>query len=138
MKENLFEFATRNKLRFPSTKGDLSAEQLWDVPLRSKDGFNLDAIAKKVNAELKTTAEESFVDDNRRNPDQSRARTQLDIVKHVIAFRLDEEDAREKRAEKKAEYEKLLASLEKKQDAKRDDMSEAQIKKRLAEIGADL
>ena len=39
MTMNIFEYATRAKLRFASSRGDLTVEQLWDVPLRSTDGF---------------------------------------------------------------------------------------------------
>ena len=43
---NIFEYAARSKIRFQSTKGELTVEQLWDVPLRSRDDFNLNAVAK--------------------------------------------------------------------------------------------
>ena len=58
---NLFEIATRKKLRFPSLKGELSAEQLWDLPLSSRVGLDLDNIAKAVNKDLKAEEEDSFV-----------------------------------------------------------------------------
>ena len=59
---NLFEYATRTVLRFASTRGLISVEQLWDVPLRSNDGFDLDAIARSLSQELKSVSEESFVE----------------------------------------------------------------------------
>ncbi len=43
---SMFEYATRHKLRFTSSKGELTVEQLWDAPLLSGDGFNLNNIAK--------------------------------------------------------------------------------------------
>ncbi|MFW9602789.1 MAG: hypothetical protein ACMV1B_10780, partial [Prevotella sp.] len=58
---NLFEIATREKFRFASIKGELSVEQLWDVSLTSKTGFDLDTIARTVNQESKETDTESFV-----------------------------------------------------------------------------
>ena len=33
--ENLFEMATRNKMRFPSTKGELSVEDLIRIGLKN-------------------------------------------------------------------------------------------------------
>ena len=59
--ENMFEQATRNKLRFESTKGPLSVEQVWDAPLTSRNGFSLDDIAKQAKRELDALSEESFV-----------------------------------------------------------------------------
>lgn len=41
--ENIFEFATRNKVRF-SFKGLISVEDLWDLSLT-----NLDSIYKELN-----------------------------------------------------------------------------------------
>ena len=78
---SMYEYATRNKLRFTSTKGVLSVEQLWDVPPRSQDGFNLDAVAKVANASLKALTEESFVQ-TERTPAHFGAEMTLEIVKH--------------------------------------------------------
>ena len=69
--DNLFMQATREKFRFESSKGDLSVEQLWDLPLTSRTGFDLDTVAKAVNADLKASNEESFVNASN-NPAVSR------------------------------------------------------------------
>jgi hypothetical protein len=50
---NIFEQATRRAIRFESAKGDLSVEQLWDLPLQSRNQFDLDTVAKTVNRQLK-------------------------------------------------------------------------------------
>jgi len=57
----IFEKATQEKFRYPSTKGLLTTEQLWELPLTAKSGFSLDDVAKAVNAELKAIDTESFV-----------------------------------------------------------------------------
>lgn len=134
--ENMFEFALRAKMRFPASKapGGLSLEQLWDVPLRSNDGFNLNAIAKDLNKSLKTASEENFVDDVKLTTAQVEARRAFDIVKYVIDTKLDEETKAKNRAARRAEEERLLGALAKKQDAALDGMSEAAIKKRIQAI----
>jgi hypothetical protein len=38
--------------------GPLTSEQLWVLPLRSKDGFDLDAVAIAASKRLKLIAEE--------------------------------------------------------------------------------
>ena len=53
---NLFEIASRNKLRVPTTKGDLTVEQLWDLPLKSANGLSLDSIAIALNKQLESKA----------------------------------------------------------------------------------
>jgi hypothetical protein len=133
--ENPFEYATRNKLRFASVRGDLTVENLWDVPLRttgSGDGFNLNAIAKTVSASLKET-EENFVED-KKTTTRVRLEVALDIVKYIIATKLNDEALAKRRVEAKAEKEKLLEILAEKQAGKLSALSESEIKKRIAAL----
>lgn len=130
---SLFEYATRNKLRFASLRGELTAEQLWDVPLRSADGFNLDVIARGVNKAFKDATEESFVQTTR-TPAVARLEAALTVVKRVIEVRLADEAAAKRRAENKAEREKLLAILAEKQAGKLSELSEKELQKRIAAL----
>lgn len=129
--QNIFEYATRTKLRFPSIKGELSIEQLWDVPLRSRDDFNLDVIAKTANKALKETTEESFVETPKKTAEQTRRESVMEAVKYIIDTKVSEEKADAKRAENKKEKEKLLEILAEKQDGKLSKMSEEELKKRI-------
>jgi hypothetical protein len=131
----MFEFATRNKIRFSSLRGEMSVEQLWDTPLRSKDGFDLDAVAKGANKTLKGLTEESFVS-TERTPAVERAELALEIVKHVIQVKLAEEAAAKRRAENKVERERLLAILAEKQAGKLSELSEKELQKRINALEA--
>lgn len=130
---NIFEYATRNKLRFASARGDLTIEQLWDVPLRSGDGFNLNAVAKTASKAWKDLSEESFVE-TAKTPEHTRRETVLEVVKYVIDAKLAEEAAAKKRAENKVEKEKLLAILAEKQDGKLSALSERELQRRIAAL----
>jgi hypothetical protein len=130
---NIFEYATRNKLRFTSTKGELSVEQLWDVPLRSRDDFNLNAIAKATNKAFKEISEESFVE-TKKTPEHTRREAALETVKYVIEVKLAEEKAAETRAERKQEKEKLLQILAEKQAGKLSELTEKELQKRIAAL----
>ncbi len=130
---DIFEFASRNKLRFPSSRGELTVEQLWDVPLRSGDGFNLNAVAKAANEAVKAANEENFVETTR-TAAHTRIETTLEVVKHVIEVKLADEAAAKKRAENKIKREKLLTALAEKQDGKLSEMSERELKKQIAEL----
>lgn len=130
---NMFEYAARNALRFPSSKGQLTAEQLWQVPLRSRDDFNLNMIAKLASKDLKETAEENFVESSK-TPEHSRNELVLNIIKHVIATKLGEEEAARTRAERKQEKEKLLNILAEKQAGKLSELSEKELQKRIAAL----
>jgi len=126
----IFEKATREKFRYPSVKGLLTTEQLWELPLTAKSGFSLDDVAKAVNAELKAIDTESFVA-TETNPAKATLETKLEVVKHVIAIRLAEDQAAKAAAAKKLEKEKLLAVLGRKQDAVLESLTEAELLARI-------
>ena len=134
MTTNIFEYAARNKLRFQSTKGELTLEQLWDIPLRSKDDFNLNAVAKAASKAWKDISEESFVE-TAKTPEHVRRATALEVVKYVIDTKLAEELATKTRADNKIEKEKLLAILAEKQAGKLSELSEKELQKRIAALG---
>lgn len=129
-----FEKAIRNKFRFPSAKGELSVEQLWDLPLLVKtQGIDLNSVAVALNNELKTLGEESFVETGS-NPKRALVSDKLDIVKYIIGVKQREKDAAEKRqqtSQQIADLENLLHN--KKKDALQN-LSEAEIEAKLAAL----
>lgn len=131
--QNIFEYATRNKLRFASIKGELTVEQLWDVPLRSRDDFNLNVVAKTTNKALKEISEESFVETTK-TMEHTRREAAMEVVKFVIETKLTEEEAAKTRAANKQKKEKLLAILAEKQDGKLSELSEKELKKQIAAL----
>lgn len=131
--QNIFEYATRNKLRFASIRGELTVEQLWDVPLRSRDDFNLNVIAKGVSKLNKEISEENFVE-TIKTAVHTRCEMAFEIVKCVIETKLAEEAAAKDRAAKKLEKEKLLAILAEKQAGKLSELSERELQKRIAAL----
>jgi len=133
MTVNIFEFATRNKLLFTSVRGQLTTEQLWDVPLRSRDGFDLDEIAKAADRALKNASEESFVE-QKKSPEKNRREIALEVVKHIISVKLSDEAAAKKRAENKAKKDRMLQILAEKQDGALSAMSEEELRKSIAEM----
>lgn len=130
---NIFEQATRQALRFSSNRGELSTEQLWDLPLTSRQGFDLDSVAKEVNQRLKSVTEESFVTKSQ-NPAKDSLELKLEILKHIIAVKLKEDEDRRNAAERATERQKLLDILAEKQDSALKELSVEDIQKRLAEL----
>jgi len=114
----MFERATRLKLRFETTKGCVYVEDLWDMPLTSKNGFNLDDLARGLSKKVKALGDdESFV-----KPPVYKGGDLLElmfeIVKHVIKVKMKERDDRESevvRKDKKAQILKIIK--DKKDDA---------------------
>lgn len=137
---DIFEQAARQKLRFPSARGELNTEQLWDLPLVAKktsvhtrDNVDLDTVAREVNKSLKEVTEDSFVE-VKPNPNKAKFELMLEIVKHIIAAKQAEIAAAQARADKAAEREVLLNALARKQTNAVEQMSEEEIKKRLAAL----
>lgn len=128
-----FEQATREKFRYPSARGWLSTEQLWELPLTAKSGFSLDDVAKAVNAELKAVDTESFVA-TESNPAKAICESKLSILKHIIAVRLAENRAAAALATKKWEKEKLLEVLSRKQDAALENLTEDELLARINDL----
>lgn len=122
----LFVTAARKKFRFQTARGELQVEDLWDMPLSSKDGFNLDALAIKLDELVDT---KSFV--KRRSNTENVNSLKLDIVKYVIDTKVSELEQAEEAQIKKAKKEKILAALKNKEDSKLEGMSEEDLRKEL-------
>ena len=129
----MFEKASRLKLRFMSSRGAVTTEDLWDIPLQSRNGFDLDSMAKVVNAELKADSEESFVS-TRVSPARTENELRLEILKRVIAFKLEAQEKAKKAVERRAERERLMAILAEKNEAGLRELSVEDIRKRIAEL----
>jgi len=130
---NIFENAVRRKLRFQTTKGSLSVEDLFDLNLTS-----LDNLAKGINKSLKETEEESFIPSaTTANRGNVELRLKLDILKSVIGTQVEEQNAAKARADKRAQIERLKALAANKQDEALNAKSLEDIQKMLADLGEE-
>lgn len=118
--ENLFEMATRSKLRFPSTKGELSVEDLWD--LSDKD---LDVVYKNLKDQEVKSSEESLLDNANVDPKLTAA---IGIVRYIFTTKRKEKLTEKERINKKLKQKKYIDALSKKQDEAIEKMSEAELR----------
>lgn len=133
---NIFEQASKLKLRFASgTVGNITTEQLWDIPLTSKRAtqIDLDQLAKEAHREVKETSEESFVKP-KTNAKNVEAELRLEILKHVISVKLADADKKAKSLANYQEKQRLLAVLDRKNDQELEGMTKAQIEQKIAEL----
>lgn len=109
----MFDKATRNKLRFESTKGLLSVEQVWDLSLNA-----LNELAKGLNREIKAAGQddEDFI--GRNTAVDPALQLRFDVVKHIIGVKLQERDDANNASEKKAHNQSILEliALKERQD----------------------
>jgi glutamyl/glutaminyl-tRNA synthetase len=122
---NLFEVATRSKIRF-LFKGIISVEDLWDLTLE-----NLDSIYKSLNSQLKTVQEESLL--NTKSKEDKELDIKVEIVKHIVKTKLEEKDALVKAKEKKQNNQKVMEIIANKKDAALLDKSVEELEKMLIE-----
>lgn len=131
---NIFESAARTKLRFSSGIGELTTEQVWDLPLTARgDRPDLDRLARAVSAELRGLVEDSFVH-MKPDPRKTDLELRLEILKHIIEAKLAAKSAAEKAAENAERKRKLLSALSAKEDAALAGMSREQIEAEIAKI----
>lgn len=132
---NLFEKATRGAFRFPTGKGELTVEQLWQLPLlaRGINTVDLDTVARTINNELKALGEESFVVKGT-NPKRAELTYKLEIVKYIIDVKQSEASDAEKRVARHQERAKLTELLEKKNNQELEGLSKEEIEKKLAAL----
>lgn len=128
----MFEKASRLKIRFVTTKGDLSVEDLWDLPLTSERGVSLDGIARALNKKLKSTDDVSFVV-NVAKVDEL-AQLQFDIAKHIIDVRVAEAKALSDKRAKKEKKDALLALIAEKEGDAMKGLPLEDLRKQLAEL----
>lgn len=128
----MFEQATRLKLRFDTPKGQLSTEDLWDLPLTGRGGSaNLDSLAIGLNTMLKETSV-SFV--NKENNPNITLQLKFDVVKHIIDVRLDEKNKADMAHLKSEQKQKLLAILSRKEEAALETLTPEEIRKMINDL----
>lgn len=131
--QDLFLEATRLHLRFPSSRGELTTEDLWDVPLRAPGrDFSLDFIARELHQQLTQAGQPSFVDDE--SPATGRVSLQLEVVKAVIAVKKEAQTAKERQAELEARRRLLKQAVKAKEEESLTAMSLAQLREELERL----
>lgn len=129
-----YKFAAQNRLRFPSKRGDLTAEDLFQLPLKSTSGFDLDTVAKGINSQLKGASEESFVEDTTADPRRESLKVALEVVKDVIATRQAENRAALAKTQRAADRKKILDAIAAKKDDALTKASLEELEKKLTEL----
>lgn len=124
MNVNVFEQASRQKFRFATTRGNITTEDLWDLSLE-----DLDTVAKNLNKLVKASEEESFI--KKANTGNKKAATQLEVVKSIIATKLEDQERRKLAADRKIKRERLVELIAQKEDT-------AMSKKSIASLKAEL
>lgn len=130
----MFEKASRLKLLFDTCKGQLTTEDLWELPLTSNTSkANLDAIAIGLHKQLKNGDDVSFVIKDKKS--DAIVQLKFDIVKHIIEVRLAEAEAKVQAGEKAEKKQRILQALSESENKEFESKTPEELKAMLAELG---
>lgn len=111
---SIFEQASKAKLRFQTVKGQLSVEQLWDLPL-DKGEVNLYQLATELLVDTQNKPEQALSFFKKATSKNELAQLKFDIVKHIVTTKVAEIEEKSNEAVKQseiAELDKLIAAKE--------------------------
>lgn len=104
-----FKLATQQKLRFQTSKGSLSTEQLWDLSIPE-----LDTLAVSLEDEYNKSGKKSFVVKSSAKDKATKLR--FDVVLDVLTTKVEEQQAATAEKERKEHNNKILGLIAEKQD----------------------
>jgi hypothetical protein len=99
------------KLRFDTTKGWVSTEDLWELSLTT-----LDKIGMNLRKLLRETSEEVSLITTKEKKDKE-LQLKFDVVKYIIDIKVKERVEAKAASERSAKKQQLLGILARKQDA---------------------
>ena len=127
----MYKKAAKLKLRFNSSKGLLTVEQLFDLTMPE-----LSSLIKKVNTDLK---KEARVDDDLaflegKDETESLNSLKFDILKDVYLTKKQEREEAATDQEKKATRQKIAEIIAKKKDEALENLSIEELERRLKDV----
>ena len=123
----MYKKALRMKLRFATTKGKLTTEDLFDLSLT-----DLNNIAIALDKKLSETPRRSFISDI--TPDTEEDELRFNIVKDVINTKLIERNNAQNAKAKAAEKAQLLEIIHRKKNQAMENMSIDELEAKLASL----
>ena len=104
---NPFLLATKKQLRFNTTRGQLSVEDLWVIPLEA-----LDSLAVSLDEAVAKASRKSFISTAKKRGNDDTLR--FEVVKAVIDARLEDAEKAKARASRSAEAAFLKKAMQEK------------------------
>lgn len=118
----MYKKATELKLRFQTSKGLLTIEQLFDLSLEE-----LDSLAVSFEKEYKASGKKSFL--VKKSAKDKELKLKFNIVLDVLDTKVEKASILSNASEIKKSNSKLDEIITRKQDAKLEDMSIEELKK---------
>lgn len=120
----MYKQASRLRLRFQTTIGELSAEQLWDLSLSELDG-----LAVSLEQEYKNSKGKSFL--AKKTSKDKSIKLKFDLVLDILTTKAEEAEVLANAAEVKQHNQKILGLIKDKQDAELGELSIEELESQL-------
>lgn len=118
---NIFEKAVRIDLKFESSRGLLTPQDLWKLPLSARNGDSLDSIGLLILKKLQENSTLSLVLNTRNKNEVDELR--LEIIKNIIQQKQTEIAEKEFKEASQSKIKKLDEMIAAKKDEKLSSMS---------------
>jgi hypothetical protein len=105
----MYKEASKLKLRFQTSKGNLSIEQLWDLNLNE-----LDSLAVSLEEAYKNSKGKSFLE--KKTAKNKTIKLQFDIAFDILNTKVEEREALQKEDENKTHNQKIPSLIKEKQE----------------------
>lgn len=120
----MYKQASKLQLRINTTRGPLTVEQLWDLPLTM-----LDALAVSLEEEYKKSGKKSFL--AAKSKKDKELKLMFDIVLDVLTTKVEDAEAARLVADTKEHNQKILEMIKRKQDSELEGKSVKELEKLL-------
>jgi hypothetical protein len=130
----IFMKASKLKLRFETSKGDLTVEDLWGLPLTATraNTLNLDDLGMDLLAKIETSNGKKSLVRPAAKMGAAVLQLKFDIVKFIIDTLVAERDRKEKRAALATEQQRLMDLINSKETEAEKALPLAELKTKLA------
>lgn len=120
--------------RFPSSRGPLTTEDLFDLPLTSTNVLDLETVAQGLYKKTQELPTQSFTGGNTK--ESADANFKLEVVKAVIAYKQTLVEKEKKAAQVSQDLQPLLAEKLRREAASVSQLSDADLEKQIAALRA--
>jgi hypothetical protein len=111
--DEMFQQASRLKLRYETNRGMITVEDLWDLPLSLVDNLAI-AISRDV-AQAENAI--SFIAPTKNDDAKALLSLKFEIIKYIIGVRVAERDVAKDAADRRQKKTRLLELIAHKEDA---------------------
>lgn len=136
--KDIFELATRQKLRFGTAQGQIGVEDLWDLPLQAPpnrpNAASLDAIAVDLSKQLKNEEPVSFVNQAKKSVEADLIKLKFDVVMHILNVKKAEREEALSAKAKADQRQKIMEIINRKENQALEDLPADQLKAMLDDL----